>query len=155
MPTTDNDIPLYSIGTTSRMLGVSVQTLRLYERAGLLLVHKSPGGQRCYSQLDIERLECIRNAITEEKISIAGIRTMHSLIPCWQIVHCPVEKRTGCPAFGGHDAGCWTYKHSNNVCAERECRQCEVYRLSTTCAGIKQMIQHSTESCAASEDHAA
>ena len=138
------ETPLYSIGTVARMLGVSVQTLRLYEAEGLLSPMKSPGGHRLYSALDIERLECIRHAITEEKIGIAGIRRMHSLIPCWQIAGCSQKERASCPAYGEHTAGCWTYTHERNACAERQCRSCTVYIQSSTCAGIKEMIKNST-----------
>jgi MerR family transcriptional regulator/heat shock protein HspR len=139
------EIPLYSIGTVARILAVSVQTLRLYESEGLILARKSPGGQRLYTETDLERLRCIRQAITQEKISIAGIRRMQSLVPCWQIVHCPKEERTICPAFTDHDGGCWTYRHSGNACEGHDCRQCDVYRMATTCAGIKKMIQQSTD----------
>ena len=141
----DENTPVYSIGSTARMLGVSVQTLRLYEAEGLILPSKSSGGQRRYSRADIERLECIRRAITEQKIGIAGIRHMQALVPCWQIVKCMPEERDNCPAFQNHDGGCWTYHHPNNACATRDCRLCEVYRMSTTCAGIKQIIQSSTD----------
>ncbi len=141
----DPNTPVYSIGSAARMLGVSVQTLRLYEAEGLILPEKSVGGQRRYSAADIERLRCIRQAITEQKIGINGIRHMQSLVPCWQIVKCTPAERDQCPAFRNHDGGCWTYHHLNNACASRDCRTCEVYRMSTTCAGIKQIIQTSTE----------
>jgi len=136
-----SDTPLYSIGTVARLLQVSVQTLRLYESEGLIIQHKSAGGQRLYTQADIHRLECIRRAITEEKIGIAGIRRMHSLIPCWQFLQCTNEERGRCPAYTDHDGGCWTYRHAGNPCEGRDCRVCEVYRMATSCAGIKQMIQ--------------
>jgi MerR family transcriptional regulator, heat shock protein HspR len=145
MENQDSDTLLLSIGSVARMLGVSVQTLRLYEAEGLILPGKSTGGQRRYSRADVERLECIRHAITEQKIGIAGIRHMQSLVPCWQLVKCTPEERHQCPAFQNHDGGCWTYHHLNNACAPRDCRICEVYRLSTTCSGIKQIIQTSTD----------
>ncbi|HUI09244.1 MAG TPA: MerR family transcriptional regulator [Bacteroidota bacterium] len=138
------DKPVYSIGTVARLLEVSVQTLRLYESEGLILPHKSAGGQRLYTEADVHRLECIRRAITEEKVGIAGIRRMHSLIPCWQFVHCTDEERRHCPAYTDHDGGCWTYRHAGNPCEGRECRSCEVYRMATSCAGIKQLIQQTT-----------
>ena len=140
----DPDKPVYSIGSVARRLGVSVQTLRLYESEGLILARKSSGGQRRYSETDIERLECIREAITRDKVSIAGIRRMQSLVPCWSIVKCTESERLACPAFCDHDGGCWTYKHDQGACSERECALCEVYRLSTTCAGIKQIISRTT-----------
>ena len=141
----DNDnkeTPLYSIGTVARMLGVSVQTLRLYERRGLILVHKSGGNQRLYSHSDIERLKCIRTAISKHKISIEGIRRMQAMVPCWENVQCPMRQRMACPAFTASDAGCWTYKHKTNVCAGRDCLHCRVYLLSGDCEQIKSLVHH-------------
>jgi len=140
----DPDRPVYSIGSVARMLEVSVQTLRLYEAEGLIVPGKSAGGQRRYSESDIRRLECIREAINKEKMTIAGIRRMQALVPCWSIVKCTPDQRDACPAFREHDGGCWTYKHDRNPCAARECRTCDVYRLSTTCEGIKQIISKVT-----------
>ncbi len=141
----DENTPVYSIGSVARMLGVSVQTLRLYEAEGLLLSRKSPGGQRLYSHSDVERIECIRHAITEEKISIAGIRHMQALVPCWRILNCPAEQRQDCPAFRHHHRGCWNYRHEDNACTGRDCHDCRVYQVSTSCAGIKQVIQQFTD----------
>ena len=143
--TNDNkNTPMYSIGTVARLLGVSVQTLRLYERRGLILAHKSSGNQRLYSQSDIERLKCIRTSISKHKISIEGIRRIQSMVPCWENVECPMEQRIVCPAFTASDAGCWTYKHKSNVCAGRDCAQCKVYLLSGDCEQIKSLVHHQT-----------
>ena len=136
------ETPLYSIGTVARMLGVSVFTLRMYERRGLILARKSDGNQRLYSQSDIGRLKCIRTSISEHKISIEGIRRIQSMVPCWENVQCPMEQRMECPAFTGSDAGCWTYKHKSNVCAGRDCLHCKVYLLAGDCAQIKSLVHH-------------
>ncbi len=136
------DRPVYDIGTVARLLQVSVQTLRLYERRGLILVQKSAGNQRRYTAADIDRLRCIRDAITRHKISIEGIRKMQSLVPCWEYVKCPPEQRLVCPAYLEHDAGCWTYKHRKNICAHADCRACQVYQLSSDCGNIKVLIHH-------------
>lgn len=136
---------LYSIGTVARMLGVSVATLRMYERRGLILAQKSEGNQRLYSTSDVERLKCIRTAINEHKISIEGIRRIQSMIPCWANVQCPMEQRAICPAFTDSEAGCWTYKHKTNVCAGRNCLECRVYLLSGDCVNIKSLLHHTPD----------
>lgn len=132
---------VFSVGTVARLLGISVQTLRLYERRGLILVKKSAGNQRLYSQADLDRLKCIRTAIVEEKISIEGIRRIHSMIPCWVHLQCPMEQRLVCPAYGKHSAGCWTLKHESNTCGSKDCRECKIYQMSTDCNSIKTMIR--------------
>ena len=132
--------PLYSIGTAARMLGISVASLRLYERMGLILLGKSSGNQRLFSEADIERIRCIRRAITEDKIGIEGIRRLHSLIPCWDIIGCTESDQAHCRAFHEHECGCWTYPHEHDICGSRECRTCSVYELAVDCGNIKQTI---------------
>lgn len=142
MRTDQNDTPVYSIGTVARILNVSVETIRLYERKGLILASRNEGQQRLYSDSDLERLRCIRAAICEHKISIEGIRRLQSMIPCWEHVHCSGEERTACPAFHQSQAGCWTYHCESNGCASRSCRACKVYQLSSNCDSVKELIQH-------------
>src|SRR5512139_4055648 len=54
------NIPLYTIGTAARILGISVHTIRMYERNGLIVPHKTDSRQKRYAESDIERLHCIR-----------------------------------------------------------------------------------------------
>lgn len=144
-PTSEKRKPIYSIGTVARILNVAVQTLRMYERSGLIISYKSPGNQRLYSEVDVDRLRCIRQAITEQKIGIEGIRRIHGLVPCWSIVKCSESDRRNCDAFRSHVGGCWTYNHSHNVCGKRDCRSCPVYELAIDCGSIKESIIISTQ----------
>jgi len=153
MDRTEEDALVYSIGTVSKLLGVSEQTLRLYERRGLILTHKSGGSQRRYSQLDIERLRCIRDAITLHKISIEGIRRIQSMIPCWDYVQCSMEQRSTCPAYNTPEAGCWTYKHRNNACEDLDCRDCRVYHLASDCKKVKSLIHDNAAPASLSTQH--
>lgn len=135
-----NDSLKYSIGETAEKLGVSVETIRMYERSGLILTVKTSGNQRLFSDSDIDRLECIRKAINEEKLSIAGIRKIYSFIPCWDILGCSVTDRKQCAAFNGHSQPCWVYSHKKTTCATLDCRKCEVYAMSSDCGKIKTSI---------------
>ena len=60
--------PLYSIGTAARMLGISVHTVRMYEREGLVIPFRKESHQRLFSDADIERLRCTRQTITKELV---------------------------------------------------------------------------------------
>ncbi len=138
----EKDTPTLSISEVAEMLKISVETIRLYERKGLILTTKTEGNQRIFSESDVERIKCIRTAINGHKISIEGIRRIQSLIPCWEHIQCPMEQREKCSAFFRADAGCWTFKDKNNDCAERDCRCCKVYQLSGDCEKIKSLIHH-------------
>ncbi len=103
------DTPLYTISVAAQLVGVSVHTLRMYEKQGLLLPFKKESKHRMYSQFDISRLKCIRDTITNHKFTISGIKGMLSLIPCWKIINCSDEERNNCSAYNGSFEPCWSY----------------------------------------------
>ena len=133
--------PIYPIRTAAKLLGISIPTLRMYEKEGLIIPGKTNGNQRIYSDADLERLRCIRHAINESKISINGIKTIYSLIPCWEIVKCSMEDRSICTAFESHSQPCWTLKRPETICAKRDCKECEVYTEYSQCGAIKDLIK--------------
>ncbi len=131
--------PVFSISAAAKLLGISVHTMRMYEKEGLIIPHKEAGHNRLYSQEDLERLNCIREAIKTKKYSIASIKAIFSFIPCWKLVNCPREKREECPAFHGTEP-CWTYDHKDTYCKSLECRNCIVYQDFKQCGEIKKQI---------------
>jgi MerR family transcriptional regulator/heat shock protein HspR len=136
----DNE-PVFPIRTAAKLLNISVHTLRMYEREGLIIPFKKSSNQRLYSKADLERIECIRRAINTEKLSIKGIVRIFSLIPCWKIAGCSEEDRKNCKAYNGNSVPCWMINHKNNFCSDRECRTCEVYNNYGECHSIKEKIK--------------
>jgi len=55
--------PRYAIGVAAKLIGVHAQTLRYYERMGVIEPARSPGKQRLYSLRDIERLRQVRTPL--------------------------------------------------------------------------------------------
>ena len=133
--------PKYTISTAARIAGISVHTLRKYEREGLILPYKKDSNQRLYSDRDLERIRCMIKTITEDKINIEGIRRVLALIPCWAIVNCSLEDRSNCDFFSSHTQPCWMINHKNNFCAGKECRECEVYNSFGNCSSIKDKLK--------------
>ncbi len=70
------DEPCYVISVAARMIGVHAQTLRYYERAGLLAPSRSRGRIRLYSQSDIGRLRQIQSLINDLGLNLAGVEVM-------------------------------------------------------------------------------
>lgn len=62
----------YVISVAAGMAGVHPQTLRFYERRGLVHPGRTPGGSRRYSERDIERLRRIQR-LTSEGLNLAGV----------------------------------------------------------------------------------
>jgi MerR family transcriptional regulator/heat shock protein HspR len=63
----------YAIGVVAKMFNVHQQTLRLYEREGLLKPARSDGNTRLYSERDLERLEMILNLSRDMGVNLAGV----------------------------------------------------------------------------------
>ncbi len=120
--------PLLSIGVASKKLGVSPEALRLYEREGLIITHKTMTGRRLYSQSDLEWVDCFREQIQKNKMNIAGIRLLLALMPCWELKPCTKEERKNCPAHKNSQVVCWTLEeHPCEACKDTECRDCHIY----------------------------
>lgn len=66
------DEPCYVISVAARMVGMHAQTLRYYERAGIIAPSRSRGRIRLYSQADIARLRQIQRLISELGVNLAG-----------------------------------------------------------------------------------
>jgi MerR family transcriptional regulator/heat shock protein HspR len=69
---------LYVISVAAELAGVHPQTLRIYERKGLLDPARTAGGSRRYSDADIARLERIQE-LTNEGLNLAGVRRVLEL----------------------------------------------------------------------------
>jgi len=68
----DNDRPLFMISVAAELAGMHPQTLRLYERRGLVLPQRTAGKTRRYSQHDVERLHRIQE-LTDLGLNLAGV----------------------------------------------------------------------------------
>jgi len=64
--------PCYIISVAARMLGMHAQTLRYYERMGMIAPSRSRGRIRLYSQADISRLRQIQRLINDLGVNLAG-----------------------------------------------------------------------------------
>src|SRR6188474_1197573 len=69
---------LYVISVAAELAGVHPQTLRIYERKGLLDPARTGGGSRRYSEFDIERLRRIQE-LTNEGLNLAGVKRVLEL----------------------------------------------------------------------------
>lgn len=72
--------PCFVISVAARMVGLHAQTLRYYERAGLVMPSRSGGRQRLYSMADVERLRRIKTFTDEMGVNLAGAEIALKLI---------------------------------------------------------------------------
>ena len=69
---------VYVISVAAELAGVHPQTLRIYERKGLVAPARTGGGSRRYSDADIERLRRVQG-LTEEGLNLAGVKRVLAL----------------------------------------------------------------------------
>lgn len=70
---TNETEPCYVISVAARIIGVHAQTLRYYERAGLVSPSRSRGRIRLYSKRDIDKLRQIRTMLEDMGVNLAGV----------------------------------------------------------------------------------
>ena len=68
------------IGDVARDFGIHPQTLRLYERAGLLRPGRSTGNVRRYADDDLERLDTILQLTRDRGVNLAGVAMILQLL---------------------------------------------------------------------------
>jgi MerR family transcriptional regulator/heat shock protein HspR len=70
---------LYFISMAARLLDMHPQTLRKYERLGLVSPTRTVGSMRVYSQEELERLRLIKRLVEEEGVNLAGVQRLLSI----------------------------------------------------------------------------
>ncbi|MBE0425935.1 MAG: MerR family transcriptional regulator [Nitrospirae bacterium] len=122
-----SDMPLYTIGVASELLGTTNQTLRLYEKHGLIQpIRKNKN--RFYSENDIKWLFCLRELIHHKKISIEGIKRLLDYAPCWEIKNCIEKNKNQCVAYKNRVKPCWEI--NKMICSHPskiKCKDCVVF----------------------------
>ncbi len=78
MPTTE----LFFISIVARETGMHPQTLRKYERLGLVRPVRTVGSMRVYSRTEIDRLKAIKYLVEELGINLAGVQRLLSVAEC-------------------------------------------------------------------------
>lgn len=123
-----NNLPLYTIGIVSELLNVHPETIRVWERQGIIKPQRR-SGKRFYSETDLKRLQFIKKLI-RDKLNIPAILHYLRLYPCWQMDGCPscmqVSELSACAK------PCW----------REEGKYCQVYGNEAMCLNCEFQKQH-------------
>jgi MerR family transcriptional regulator/heat shock protein HspR len=98
----DPALAVYVISVAAELAGLHPQTLRIYERKGLVDPARTGGGSRRYSDADIEQLRRIQE-LTTEGLNLAGVKRVLEL-----------EEE---PAEGQESHATWSHKYAERVIA--------------------------------------
>lgn len=72
----DDDEPCYVISVAARIVGMHAQTLRQYERLGLVEPKRSRGNIRLYSRTDVVRLRQVQRLVNDLGVNLAGVEVI-------------------------------------------------------------------------------
>ncbi|MER7078836.1 MerR family transcriptional regulator, heat shock protein HspR [Saccharopolyspora kobensis] len=78
-PGADEDTPMFVISVAAQLSGLHAQTLRSYDRLGLVSPGRTPAGGRRYSLRDIALLREVQRLSQEEGVNLAGIKRIIDL----------------------------------------------------------------------------
>ncbi|MEV0791415.1 helix-turn-helix transcriptional regulator [Kribbella sp. NPDC050459] len=79
VPTWDDRTPIYVISVAAQLAGMHPQTLRQYDRLGLVVPSRASGRGRRYSAYDVAKLRYVQHLSQEEGVNLAGIRHILAL----------------------------------------------------------------------------
>ena len=94
---------LYFISVAARMLGMHPQTLRKYERLGLVQPTRTVGSMRVYSREELARLKAIKKLVDDAGINLAGVQRLLSIAEVVERMRPLLENVRG-EAMSGRDA---------------------------------------------------
>jgi MerR family transcriptional regulator/heat shock protein HspR len=87
------DQDLIFISVAARMLGMHPQTLRKYERLGLVQPTRTIGSMRLYSREELDRIKLIKRLVDEAGINLAGVQRLLSIAEVAQRLRPLVRER--------------------------------------------------------------
>jgi MerR family transcriptional regulator/heat shock protein HspR len=89
------DPDLYFISTAARLLDMHPQTLRKYERLGLVRPTRTIGSMRLYSREELERLRVIKHLVEEAGINLAGVQRLLTIAEAIQRIRPLMQQDVG------------------------------------------------------------
>jgi MerR family transcriptional regulator/heat shock protein HspR len=131
----DDDKGLYTIGTVSKLIGEHPETLRVWERNGLLQPDRE-GYQRKYSNNDLRRLKFIIYLMHEKGLNIAGVKQLISMYSCWYKRNCKGGAAKNSPIPINESKPCWKLEGTCCLVASDKaemCNSCDMLKKCTEC----------------------
>lgn len=135
----DEEMPLYTIGTVAELLGEHPETLRVWERNGIIAPQRE-GNRRKYSNLDLKRLKFIKYLIDERGLNLAGVKQLTSMYSCWYKRNCKggAGKNSAMPV--NESKPCWKQEGTFCLLAQDKaelCQGCQMWKMCQGCTGCK------------------
>ena len=117
---------VYLINEVSRRVNLSQKRIREYEKEGFIKPRRERRtNNRLYTDFDIAQIKRINQLIHQEGFTLACLRKLLVLAPCWNIFDC--QKRRECPAYKNPHIRCYKIRKSEKTLCLGSCEQCAIY----------------------------
>lgn len=117
---------MYLINEVSRRVELSQKRIREYEKEGFIRPEREPNtNNRLYSDFEVSQIRRITYLIHERGFTLACLRNLMVLAPCWNIFACPAKQ--DCAAYGEPHRDCWEIRQQTTTLCPGPCERCAVY----------------------------
>lgn len=117
---------MYFINEVSRQVDLSQKRIREYEKEGFINPDRqSSTNNRLYSDFEVLQIKRINHLIHERGFTVACLRHLLALAPCWNIFAC--QEKEECAAFHYPHQPCWQVREDHPVKCLGPCHKCALY----------------------------
>ena len=122
----DADQNLYLINEVARKVDLSQKRIREYEREGFIRpMREKRTNNRLYTDFEVDQIRRISQLIHERGFTLACLRNLMVLAPCWNIFACADPGQ--CPAYQNPHTPCWQVRARAETLCPGGCERCAVY----------------------------
>ena len=117
---------MYLINEVSRRVNLSQKRIREYEKEGFINPDREPRtNNRLYSDFEIQQIIRINSLIHDRGFTLACLRNLLMLAPCWNIFECMAKNE--CPAYQNPHQYCWRVRENLGAKCPGPCTKCAVF----------------------------
>lgn len=117
---------MYLINDVSRVVNLSQKRIREYEKEGFIRPQREPKtNNRLYSDFDVAQIQRINHLIHEHGFTLACLRNLLLLAPCWNIFACADKER--CAAFHEPHQACYEIRQRLETLCGGPCSSCAIF----------------------------
>lgn len=118
------------INQVAMEVGLSQKRIREYEAEGFIKPLRDKNtNNRLYSDFELEQIKRINHLIHQRGFTLACLRNLLVLAPCWNIFAC--ADRTECAAYQDPHRPCWKVRREARTRCPGPCGRCAVYLCRT------------------------
>jgi len=116
----------FLINEVSRQVNLSQKRIREYEKEGFIKPARDRRtNNRLYSEFDISQIRRINSLIHDRGFTLACLRNLLVLAPCWNVFACP--DASACPAHQHPHRNCWEVRQELATLCGGPCAACAIY----------------------------